>query len=214
MAIEARASFSNKSLQTLLDELASAEPGPGGGTVAALSGALGASLVAMVCHLTIGKKGYENVSTEMQTILPRAEALRRKLTDLMQADTDAYRWVMNAYRLPKNTDDEKAARIHAIQAALQYASDVPLHVAELCAQVLELARVVAEKGNKNAASDGGVGALIVEAGLRGAAFNVTINLGSIADETFVQDHRARVGKLLAEAERAEREILSIVEKRV
>ena len=207
-------SFSNKSLQTLLDELASAEAAPGGGSVAALSGALGASLVAMGCRLTIGKKGYENVSVEMQTILPRAEALQRELTDLMQADTDAYRRVMNAYRLPKDTDDEKAARIRAIQAALQHASDVPLHVAELCAQVLELARVVAEKGNKNAASDGGVGALMAEAGLRGAAFNVTINLGSITNELFVQDHRARVAKLLAEAERAEREILSIVAKRL
>ena len=214
MAVEACVSFSNKSLQTLLDELASAEPAPGGGTVAALSGALGASLVAMVCRLTLGKKGYETVNAEMQTILPRAEALQRELTDLMQSDTDAYARVMSAYKLPKDTDDEKAARTRAIQAALQHASDVPLHVAELCAQVLELARVVAEKGNKNAASDGGGGALMAEAGLRGAAFNVTTNLSSITDESFVQDHRARVAKLLADTERAEREILSIVEKRL
>ena len=207
-------SFSNKSIQTLLDELASAEPVPGGGSVAALSGALATSLVAMVCRLTIGKKGYEAVSVEMEAILPRAEALQRELADLMQADTDAYARVMGAYKLPKETDDEKAARTRAIQATLQHASDVPLHVAELCAQVLELARVVAEKGNKNAASDGGVGALMAEAGLRGAAFNVTINLGSITDETFVQDHRTRVAQLLAKAERAEREILSIVEKRL
>jgi len=207
-------SFSNKSIQTLLDELASAEPAPGGGTVAALSGALGASLVAMVCRLTIGKKGYESVSAEMETILPRAEALQRELADLMQADTDAYTRVMNAYRLPKGTSDEKAARTRAIQAALQHASDVPLCVAESCAQVLELARVVAEKGNKNAASDGGVGALMAETGLRGAAFNVTINLSSIKNEAFVGDRRARVAKLLADAERAKCEILSIVEKRL
>ena len=207
-------SFASKPIQTFLDELASAEPAPGGGSVAALSGALGASLVAMVCRLTIGKKGCEAVSAEMQTILPRAEGLQRELADLMQADTDAYTRVLNAYKLPKNTDDEKAARARALQAARQHASDVPLHVAELCAQVLALARVVAEKGNKNAASDGGVGALMAEAGLRGAAFNVTINLGCITDESFVQDHRARVAKLLADAERAEREILSIVEKRL
>ncbi|MBM3127693.1 MAG: cyclodeaminase/cyclohydrolase family protein [Chloroflexi bacterium] len=207
-------SFASKSIQIFLDELASAEPAPGGGTVAALSGALGASLVAMVCRLTIGKKGYEPVSAEMQTILPRAEALQRELTELMQADTDAYTRVMDAYKLPKTTDDEKAARTRAIQAALQHASDVPLRVAELCVQALALARVVAEKGNKNAASDGGVGALMAEAGARGAAFNVSINLGSIADETFAHDRRARVAALLAQAERAKREILEIVEKRL
>ncbi|MEW5719818.1 MAG: cyclodeaminase/cyclohydrolase family protein [Chloroflexota bacterium] len=206
-------SFASKTLGTLLDELASAEPAPGGGTVAALSGALGVALVAMVCRLTIGKQGYEAVSTEMEAILPRAETLRRELAELMQADTDAYTRVMAAYGLPKTTDIEKAARVLAIQTALQHASDVPLRVAEACAQVLELARVVAEKGNKNAASDGGVGALMAEAGVRGAAFNVTINLGGIKDESFVQDRRARVAQVLADAERAKREILSIVETR-
>jgi formiminotetrahydrofolate cyclodeaminase len=206
--------FASKSLHTFLDELASAEPAPGGGSVAALSGALGASLVAMVCRLTIGKKGYEAVSAEMRAILPRAEALQRELVDLMQADTDAYTRVMNAYKLPKRTDEEKAARARALQAALQHASDVPLCVAEACVQVLALARPIAEKGNQNAVSDGGVGTLMAEAGLRGAAFNVRINLHSIDDAAFVQARRARVAKLLADAARAEREILSIVEQRV
>jgi formiminotetrahydrofolate cyclodeaminase len=132
----------------------------------------------------------------------------------MQADTDAYMRVMSAYGLPKNTDAEKAARTRAIQDALQHASDIPLRVAQACAEVLELTRLVAEKGNKNAASDGGVGALTAEAGLRGAAFNVTINLGSIADKAFVQDRRARVAKLLADGERIQREVLEIVEKRL
>jgi len=206
--------FSDKTLQAFLDEVASAEPAPGGGSVAALSGALGASLVAMVCRLTIGKKGYEAVSAEMQTILPRAEALQRELRDLMQADTDAYARVMDAYKLPKQTDAEKAARTRAIQDALKHASDIPLRVAELCAQVLELARPVAEKGNKNAASDGGVGALMAEAGLRGAAFNVSINLGAINDEAFVREHRARVQQLLADAEQRKNEIMKIVESRL
>ena len=206
--------FASKSLHTFLDELASAEPAPGGGSVAALSGALGASLVAMVCRLTIGKKGYEAVSAEMRAILPRAEALQRELVDLMQADTDAYTRVMNAYKLPKRTDEEKAARARALQAALQHASDVPLCVAEACVQVLALARPIAEKGNENAVSDGGVGTLMAEAGLRGAAFNVRINLHSVDDAAFVQARRARVAKLLADAARAEREILSIVEQRL
>ncbi len=206
--------FSVKSLQSFLDEVASADPAPGGGSVAALSGALAASLVAMVCRLTIGKKGYETVSAEMQTILPRAETLQRELRDLIQADTDAYARVMDAYQLPKQTDAEKAARTRAIQDALKHASDVPLRVAELCAQVLALAQPVAEKGNKNAASDGGVGALMAEAGLRGAALNVSINLGAIQDETFVREHRARVQQLLADAEQRKHEILKIVESRL
>lgn len=206
--------FADQSLQVFLDQVASAEPTPGGGTVAALSGALGASLVAMVCRLTIDKPGYAAVSAEMQTTCARAEALQCALTELMQADTDAYARVMVAYKLPKTTEDEKAARTRAVQAALQHATDVPLRVAECCAQVLELARVVAEKGNKHAASDGGVGALMAQAGVRGAAFNVLINLNSIHDESFKQERRARVTALQAEAERIAREILSLVEQRL
>ena len=205
--------FAEQSLDSFLAQVASAEPAPGGGTVAALSGALGAALVAMVCRLTIGKKGYEAVSAEMQTILPRAQALQRELTDLMQADTDAYARVMEAYKLPKTTADEQAARTRAIQAALQHAADVPLRVAECCAEVLTLARIVAEKGNKNAASDGGVGALMAEAGLRGAAFNVLINLRGIQDDNLKQERRARVHVLQSEAARTTRAIVEIVEQR-
>jgi formiminotetrahydrofolate cyclodeaminase len=206
--------FASQTLQSFLDQIASVEPVPGGGSVAALSGALGASLVAMVCRLTIGKKGYAAVSEEMQAILPRAEKLQRDLSELMQADSDVYSRVMEAYKLPKTTDAEKSARTRAIQTALEQASDVPLRVAELCAQVLDLARPIAAQGNKNAASDGGVGALMAEAGLRGAAFNVSINLGSITDEIFVREHRARVAKLVADAEIAKHEILRTVEGRL
>jgi formiminotetrahydrofolate cyclodeaminase len=204
-------SFSNQSVQTFLDELASAEPVPGGGTVAALSGALGASLVAMVCRLTIGKKNYESVSAEMQTILPRAEALQRELTDLMQADTDAYARVLDAYRLPKTTEEEKAARTQAIQAALQHAADVPLRVAECCAEVLSLARIVVDQGNQNARSDGAVGALMAHAGVRGAAYNVLINLQSIRDDAFVQERRARVTILRSEAERGLHKVVEMMD---
>ena len=203
-------SLTSNSLQRFLDELGSANAVPGGGSVAALSGALGASLVAMVCRLTIGKKGYETVAAEMQAILPRAEALQRDLLDLMQADIDAYSRVMETYALPKTTDAEKTARAAAIQDALKHASDVPLCVAESCAQVLDLVRVVAEKGNKNAASDGGVGALMEEAGLRGAVFNVSINLSAIKDTAYVSDRRARVAHLVADAAQCKQEILGIV----
>ncbi len=207
-------SFASDTVQIFLDQVASAEPVPGGGTVAALSGALGAALVAMVCRLTIGKKGYEAVRDEMQAILLRAEKLRGELLDLTQADADAYARVMEAYRLPKNTDEEKNARANAIQEALKHASDVPLHIAELCAQVLELAGPIAEKGNKNTTSDGGVGVLMAEAGLRGAVFNIAINLSSIEDTTFTQERRTRAAQLVAGAEGHKREILSIIEGRL
>lgn len=207
-------SFASKPLETFLDELASVEPVPGGGSVAALSGAFAASLVAMVCRLTIGKKNYETVSDELQSILPRAEALQRELRELVQADSDAYARVMDAYKLPKTTGAEQAARTRAVQDALKHASDVPLRVAERCADTLALARIVAEKGNRNAASDAGVGAVMAEAGLRGAAFNVSINLGLIKDEAYVRAHRARVAELIALADQSKSEILKIVEARM
>jgi formiminotetrahydrofolate cyclodeaminase len=207
-------SFAAKSIQTFLDELASAEPVPGGGSAAALGGAFGASLVAMVCRLTIGKKGYETVTSEMESILPRAQALQHELRDLAQIDSDAYVQVMDAYKLPKETEAQKATRTRAIQNALKHASDVPLCVAERCADVLALARVVVQKGNRNACSDAGVGAVMAEAGLRGAAFNVSINLGSIKDEAYVGERRARVAELIAQADRSKAEILSIIKGRL
>jgi formiminotetrahydrofolate cyclodeaminase len=207
-------SLSGKPLQDFLAELASAEPVPGGGSVAALGGALAASLVAMVCRLTIGKKGYESVGPELETILPQVESLQYELRELMQADINAYARVMDAYKLPKGTDAEKAARVRVTQDALKHASDVPLTVAERCADVLALAQVVAQKGNKNAASDAGVGALMAEAGLRGAALNVSINLGAIKDEAYANDRRARVADLIARADQSKHETLLIVEGRI
>jgi formiminotetrahydrofolate cyclodeaminase len=207
-------SLAAKTVSDFLAELASIEPVPGGGSVAALGGALGASLVAMVCRLTIGRKGYESAFAELEEVLPRADALQAELRDEMQADVDAYASVMEAYRLPKETEAQRAERTRTIQAALVHASDVPLHVAELCAQVLELARIVVEKGNKNAASDAGVGALMAEAGLRGAAFNVSINLAAIQDATYVADRRSRVAQLVQVADQNHRETLGLVQSRM
>lgn len=206
--------LTDKPLKLFLDELASAEPVPGGGSVAALSGALAASLIAMVCRLTIGKKGYETVSDEMETILPQAESLQRDLRELMQADIDAYARVIEAYKRPRGTPEEQTARTRSIQDALKHASEVPFQVAQVCAAVLDLSRPVAEKGNKNAASDAAVGALMAESGLRGAAFNVSINLAAIKDEAFVEAFRGQVTRLVARAERTKTEILRIVEGRM
>lgn len=181
-------------LQQFLDELASKAPTPGGGGAAAVMGAMGAALVSMVCNITIGKKNYEAVEEEMKATLAQAEDLRARLAEMVQADAVVFDQVMGAYGLPKGSDEQQQARLEAIQAALKSATDVPLACAKACAEVVELSRVVAEKGNKNVVSDAGVAVMAGYAALKSAALNVYINAGAIKDPAFVQ---ARVGELEA-----------------
>jgi len=190
--------LTDKPVTNFLDELASNAPAPGGGSVASLGGALGAALVSMVCNLTLGKKGYEEVEDDIQALLARSEALRAELTGLLEADVAAYTGYSQAAKLPRGTDEEKAERAKAMQAALKTATDVPLQIAEAAAKVMDLCMPAAEKGNKWAVSDAGVAVLMAEAALRSAALNVLINLGSSAlkDEEFVADRRARLDALL------------------
>jgi methenyltetrahydrofolate cyclohydrolase len=188
-------SFADLSLGAFTQELASAAPAPGGGSAAAFSGALGASLIAMVLRLTIGRKNYQNVNDAFEAMLPRADALRVELLDLMQQDADAYSQVMDAYQLPKETEAEKSVRTRAIQNTLKHAAEIPLRVAAACAEILEMSETAASQGNKNAASDAGAGALMAEAGLRAAALNVEINLGLIQDDAFTANLRAQLEPL-------------------
>ncbi len=204
-------SLVNKPLGQFLDELDSAEPVPGGGSAAALAGALAASLLSMVCRLTLDKKGYESVAVDMRQLLAYIEPKRAELRQLMQADVDAYADVMRAYQLPKTTPAEKQTRAQVIQESLKRASEVPFRVVEVCASLLDLAPSVAAKGNRHAISDAGVGALMAEAGLRGAALNVSINLASIQDKSFVHDYRARLEDLGSIATRRKQETIAIVE---
>lgn len=188
--------LTTKPVTTFLDELASSAPAPGGGSVAALAGALGATLVSMVCNLTVGKPKYADVQDDIQVLLEQSEALRHELADLLEADVQVYTSVSKAYKMPRDTEEEKAARQEAIQAALKDATAVPMKVAEACVRILDLCTPAAEKGNVNAVSDAGVAALMAEAALRSAALNVLINLGAIKDEEFVQKERARLNALL------------------
>ncbi|HFD39832.1 MAG TPA: methenyltetrahydrofolate cyclohydrolase [Anaerolineae bacterium] len=188
--------LTDKPVTNFLDELASNTPAPGGGSVAALSGALGAALVSMVCNLTLGKKGYDDVQADIQALLEQSEALRAELTDLLEADVAAYSGYSQAVKMPRGTEEEKAARKEAMQAALKTATDVPLQIAEAAAKVMDLCMPAAEKGNKWAVSDAGVAVLVAEAALRSSALNVLINLGSLKDEEFVADRRASLEKLL------------------
>lgn len=191
--------FKEQQLQTFLDQLASSASTPGGGSAAAIMGAMGAALVSMVANLTVGKKKYEEVEEEMQGFLEQSEALRVRLTGMIQADVDVFDKVMAAYGMARDTEEEKARRSQVIQAALKQATDVPLACAQLCADVIELCRPVAEKGNLNVISDAGVAVLAAHAALRSAALNVYINLGGIRDAEFVNDRREKLEFVLSGA---------------
>ena len=199
-------------IKMFLDELASSSPAPGGGSVAALSGALGAALSSMVCNLTRGKQGYEAAQDEIKEILQRSEELRKQLTDLIDKDTEAFNTVMEALKMPKETEDQKEHRQRAMQSAFKYAADVPLETAQKCMQILDIARILSEKGNKNSISDAAVSALMAQTGLHAAMLNVRINLCSIKDTEYVQKITTELDELLRNAIEKSAEILSIVEK--
>ena len=206
--------FQEQQLQTFLDQLASKASTPGGGSAAAIMGAMGAALVSMVANLTVGKQKYQDVEEEMQGFLERSEDMRSRLTGMMQADIDVFDKVMAAYGMARETEEEKAARSGAIQAALKEATDVPLACAQLCADVIELCRPVAEKGNLNVISDAGVAVLAAHAALRSAALNVYINIGGIRDQEFVQDRRDKLEFVLSGAGVATETVYELVKSKL
>lgn len=204
----------DKSIQVFLDELASKASTPGGGSAAAIMGAMGAALGSMVGNLTVGKKNYEDVEVEMQDLLKQTEDLRTRLTDMIRADVEVFDKVMGAYGMPKDTDAQKAERSETIQAALKEATDVPLACAKACADVIKLCKPLAEKGNKNVISDAGVAVLAGLAALRSAALNVYINIGGIKDEDFVKSRSSELEKTLAGMTELTDEVYDIVKSRL
>ncbi|MCB9831755.1 MAG: glutamate formimidoyltransferase [Planctomycetes bacterium] len=195
----------------LADEVSRATPAPGGGSIAALAGSLGAALAAMVGNLSFYKKGLEDRQEEMEELAMKAQILKDELLGLIDADTDAFSEVLAAMRLPKATDEEKATREAAIQAGYKIATDVPYRSALLCLETLGLCRKAAELGLSSAISDAGVGALMARSGLIGAVYNVRINLGSITDEAWVAERRTSLADLVARGEALERETRDLVE---
>ena len=189
--------LTDKPVTDFLDDLASNLPAPGGGSVAALCGALGAALVSMVCNLTLGKKGYEGVQADIEALCARSEALRHEMVDLLEADVAAYTAYSQTAKMPKDTDEQKAVRTAAMQDALKNAAMPPMHIAEAAVKIMDLCVPAAEKGNRWAVSDAGVAVLMAEAALRAAALNVLINLGTIKDQDFVAEKRAHLDGLLA-----------------
>ncbi len=204
----------NQSIQEFLDQLASSAPTPGGGGAAALLGAMGAALTSMVCNLTIGKEKYADVEGEMKDTLKRAEDLRTSLTDMIAADVEVFDKLMGSYGLPKETDEDKAARSEAIQVALREATDVPLNCARACGDVIAVSRSAAENGNTNVISDAGVSVMAAYAGLKSAALNVNINAGSIKDKAFADAKLAELDKIMASADQDTNAIYEIVRSKL
>jgi formiminotetrahydrofolate cyclodeaminase len=164
----------------------------------------------MICNLTIGKKKYADVEPEMKEVLGKAEALRRKLTGMIEDDVKAFDAVMGAYGMAKETDADKAARDKAIQAALKQATDVPMRCCHAAREVIDLGAIAADKGNLNVISDAGVGVLAAYAALRSAALNVFTNARMINDKTFTEAKLKELNQLLAGAEAATEKAYGVV----
>jgi formiminotetrahydrofolate cyclodeaminase len=199
-----------KTVNGFLDEVASSLPAPGGGSVAALAGALGAALTSMVCNLTLGKKKYAAVEQDMKNILERSEDLRAQFTGLVDKDTEAFNKVMEAYALPKDSDAQRALRSAAIGEATKEATLVPLEVMKHCIDGIALVQEVASKGNSNSVSDAGVSALMLHAACEAAALNVRINLNGLSDAEFVGWKSDEVESLLSTCKMMLDETMEIV----
>ncbi|MBC7253686.1 MAG: cyclodeaminase/cyclohydrolase family protein [Actinobacteria bacterium] len=193
--------YVEKPMVVFLDKLASRSPEPGGGSASALVGAVGAALVSMVANLTLGKEKYADVQDRIEELLRDSEALRADLQTLLQRDTEVYADVSAAYKLPRDTEEQKAERNARIQEALKKATEVPFEIAEKCLQVARLSETAAEIGNVGAVSDAGVAVLLAEAAAQSAALNVKINVNSIEDRDFAGARWARIEEILGETAR-------------
>lgn len=187
------------SIRQFLKEAASNAPTPGGGSVAALCGALAASMASMVASLTVGKEKYAEVEPEMQAMLQKTAALIQRFEELVAADIEAFSAFMSVYKLPKDTEEQKAERTRRMQEALVQATETPLSIAEACLEVLELAEQAALKGNKGAVSDAGVAAYLSEAALNAALLNVDINVPLIKNDSYVAEARLKKEALTNQA---------------
>jgi len=206
--------ITQRPLETFLDELASGAPTPGGGSAAAIMGAMGAALISMVCNVTIGKKGHEAVEADMKSVRDDSEKLRMRLTAMVAEDIAAFDGLMAAYRLPKATEEEKARRAAAIQSSLRAATETPLACARACAQVVALSKRAGEKGYAGVISDAGVGVLAANTALRSAALNVYINSPSLKDRAFADAATAELAQLLDTCARESELVFELVRSRV
>jgi formiminotetrahydrofolate cyclodeaminase len=206
--------ITQSSVGEFLDDLASGAPTPGGGSAAAIMGAMGAALVSMVCRVTIGRKGHEAVAAEMEAVRDEADKLRARLTAMVAEDVAAFDGLMAAYRLPKSGEEEQRLRSAAIQSSLRAATETPLQCARACAEVVALSRRAGESGYAGVISDAGVGVLAANSALRSAALNVYINAPSLKDKAFVSQATQELEKLLETCARESESVFALVRSRL
>lgn len=202
--------LADKTLKKFLEETASNSPVPGGGSVAALSAGLAAALTEMVANLTIGKKGYEGLEEEMEGIVKEVSGYRQRFIEDIDRDSDSFNGVMEAFKLPKGTEEEKEIRKNSIETAMKNAALVPLEVAKRALNIMSFAEKVIEKGNKNAVTDGAVAAMMARTAVLSALYNVKINLGSIKDAEFVERVGKEVEQIEEKAWKVEKDLLEKV----
>ena len=203
----------SRTVSDFVKECSANSPAPGGGSVSALAGSMGAALTSMVAALTHEKKGYFDIKPTMDAVGERAQQILSRLSMLVDEDTNAFNTVMNAARLPSGTKEEKQAKVEAVESANRYAVTVPLEVATLSFDIMGLAKQMVEKGNPNSVSDAGVANEVGYAAVRGAVLNVLINLAGMDDETdFVQESNSSAETLLKEAETLHQEIFTLTRK--
>lgn len=203
-----------KTVKEFINELGSNSPAPGGGSVAALGASLATALGAMVFNLTVGKKAYNEYSNEDKMMvdknLEKCLELEENFLDLMNKDTEAFLVLMSAFKLPKETEDEKKVRSLKIKEGNQLALEIPLTVAQEAYKIYEYVKVAATLGNKNAISDAGVSALMLQASIESAILNVKINLSSVKDETYKEEIKSICEELIKEGRLRRDEILAVV----
>ncbi|NLK65590.1 MAG: cyclodeaminase/cyclohydrolase family protein [Tissierellia bacterium] len=199
----------NMTINEFAKIVASDSPVPGGGSIAALCGAIGAALSEMVANLTVTKKKYADSKEEMTEIINKASLLREKLLNYIEEDSSAYNMVTLAYKLPKETEEEKAYRSGKIQEGLKVAASVPLKVAETAFEIFPLAEALVLRGNASSVTDALVGAMMARTGVLSAILNIRINLDSIKDQEFIKDLKEKADALEEKTIIYEKEILDL-----
>lgn len=189
--------YMEETLQRFLDDLASAQPTPGGGSTAALSGAMGAALASMVCRITMGKEVNTDAQQEIEELLRRTEYLRSRFQQLMQEDIEAYGRLAASYKLPRETSEERRYRTDVIQKQLVEAALVPLEVAECAAELIQCCQRIAEIGSTTVLSDVATGAILASCSGKGAAVMVHVNLRTMKNDKFILELGDRLNTALA-----------------
>jgi formiminotetrahydrofolate cyclodeaminase len=204
--------FEKQSISDFCAALASSDPTPGGGTASAAAGAVGASLVSMVIALTLSKEKYRDAAADLAPVASEANQASTRLRELMRLDAEAYDRMVEARKLPKESDEEKEKRRAAMAAAALHATEIPMETARCAAGLLAQVPLVAEKGNPNAASDAGVAALLLAAAAEGALLNVGINLSSIGDSATVAEMEKETARIQSDVERWRAQVVALVRK--